>query len=400
MENLDNKLLGEKIRKIRESRNLTLKELGRALGVSESTVSKLENGDRRLKGEEIPVLFRILNCTSMELFGEEELPIIQEISTKLRASNWVSSNSKIEVQKILSRLGRQIKNLIELEHTLGIGLDEQCPSKNLPVPASDREQISQADLLANFVRRNWSLGSDPIWNLEALLEQHSIVWTRWPLPEELSGICAPYQNRPIIVIDSQEPVQRQRLTLCHELCHAIVDISSGVVLTRKDKSKKGRDKYSNIEKRADIFAGKLLLPLEAAHTFANQEGLDLSNLTGYAAMRLAYYFGISRLAVLHTLKNYGVINWRTLNKIKEEMHKLDTSELEKRPYLEIWCDNLAQEIQSIPRLVRLGFHAYFNYKINVGALAGLLDVPRSDLTKPLKEYKKNFSELLCGITAG
>ncbi|MCK4827811.1 ImmA/IrrE family metallo-endopeptidase, partial [bacterium] len=309
-------------------------------------------------------------------------------------------STKQEIKKILIRLGRQIKNLLALEGELGINFEESSPKMKLPIPGNERESNSQAEVLANKIRTSWNIGIDPVWNLEALLEQHSIILAGWHLPDELSGLCAPHEGRSVILIDSNEPKQRQRFSLCHELCHSITDISDGLVLTRKGYIKGGRDKYSYIENRADLFAGKLLLPLEAANAFANQEGLDLSNLTGYAAMRLAYNFGLSGLAVLHTLRSYGVISWSTLHKLEDDLYSVDLRDIQKRPPLEIWCDNLAQEFQSIPRLVRLGFHAYFIYKINVGALAELLDVPRSDLTNPLKEYKKIFSELLSGITAG
>ena len=50
---MDNKNIGEKIRVLRKSRNITINDLGRLVGMSKSTISMWETGQRRPEYEEL-----------------------------------------------------------------------------------------------------------------------------------------------------------------------------------------------------------------------------------------------------------------------------------------------------------------------------------------------------------
>ncbi len=371
--------IGEKIRHLREARGLKQKDLAQALDIDESAVSLLESGARGIKGEEIPKLYNALNCTASELFGDEQLPLINESSVLTRMVNEFSPDVQAEFGEILDRLGRQTKNLIELESTMGINPVNDIFRVRFTVPKNIGERKEQAGALAQEVRRRWDLGGDPIHNLEDILEQHSVIWARWQFPEELSGLCAPYGDRVVILVNMDNVGYRQKFSLGHELCHAIADIDKCVVLTRKGRERNGRTNYYYMEHRADLFAGKLLMPLASAHNFADQNGFELSDLTGKSAMQLAYFFGISGDAVLTTLVHYGILSWDSRGKLLENITTLSETGTPKRNPLEEWCDKTATDIQSLPRLVKLGFKAWFGGLINEGALRELLDIDRSNL---------------------
>ena len=48
-----NKRLGERIKELRELTKLRQKEVAGRLGVSRSTISQIENGDRKISAEEL-----------------------------------------------------------------------------------------------------------------------------------------------------------------------------------------------------------------------------------------------------------------------------------------------------------------------------------------------------------
>lgn len=74
-----NKKLGIKIRKIRESLDLSQEEMAKSLGISRVAMSQVENGERKVSAEEIAKLSRILNTpTDILLDLEKDIEIILE----------------------------------------------------------------------------------------------------------------------------------------------------------------------------------------------------------------------------------------------------------------------------------------------------------------------------------
>ena len=383
--------IGEKIKKLRIAKRLGQDALAKTLGISIPSVSKLENNIRQVKAEEIPKLYSILGCTASELFGDEDPPVISETSIQFRSSDGIDPDSQLEMAHILGRLGRQVKNLVDIENTLAINIYNALPRSWEPAARNIKERHEQANDLANLLRMQWALGSDPIHNLEIILEEKSVIWARWTIPDVFSGICAQYNNRAVILLNASEPWYRQKFSLAHELCHAILDGNREVVFTRKEDLYGSQQKYPPpIEHRANIFSGRFLMPLYSAKAFARQNGFDLHDPTGRQIMQLAYYFGMSGLAVINTLRNYGMINWAKQQELREGTQPLPEDALPHPDPLNSWCDKSATEIQSLPRLIKLGFQAYFEKKINEGSLSELLNVDRTKLIQLLKDYKVKF----------
>ncbi len=383
--------IGENVKRLRKARGLGQGALAEALGVSISSISKLENNSRRVKGEEIPKLYRVLGCTASELFGEEDPPFITERAIQLRAGNAISPESKPELARILARLGRQVKNLVELETTLGVQTPRTLQRSSDPVASRVTERRSQAEDLARLLRQILVLGEGPVHNLEHILEQHSVIWTRWKLPDELSGFCAHHKGRAVIVLNAAEPRHRQKFSLGHELCHAVLDGDRGVIFTRKiDLFSENQQYPSPIEHRANLFSGKFLMPLSSSTAFAKENGFDLHSLSGPNVMQLAYYFGISARAVLNTLRNYGIIDWEQQQRLEADTVPLPKDAVPSPDPLNKWCDEIATEVESLPRMVRLGFKAFFDNRINEGSLSELIDVERTRLVKLIRFYKANY----------
>lgn len=62
------------LRKIRKSRGMTMKELGRAVGVSESAIGMYEKGSRSPNYEMLLRLSEVLKCTVDDLVSKKEKP--------------------------------------------------------------------------------------------------------------------------------------------------------------------------------------------------------------------------------------------------------------------------------------------------------------------------------------
>lgn len=68
---MDNKDLGEKIKKLRKQKNITITDLGRLVDMSKSTVCSWEKGQRRPEYEELQKLAKIFG-KSISYFLENE----------------------------------------------------------------------------------------------------------------------------------------------------------------------------------------------------------------------------------------------------------------------------------------------------------------------------------------
>ena len=113
--------------------------------------------------------------------------------------------------------------------------------------------------------------------------------------EKLEGIyCVPESadDLPIIGINFNRNIQRQRYTAAHELCHHIKDQNSSICPIYGQKNA--------IEKFADQFASALLMPTrhlkKQAEKYAQSGKVDL-----YDALRISVFFGTSFEATVFAL---------------------------------------------------------------------------------------------------
>lgn len=100
----------------------------------------------------------------------------------------------------------------------------------------------------------------------------------------------------LIAINSNRPIQRQRFTVAHELCHYLKDIGKYDPYSCLLKSN------SQLERYAEIFASCLLMPkdeLERKVSFFKKKGY----LKEDDILRIAEYFGVSFQACLYRI-NY------------------------------------------------------------------------------------------------
>ncbi len=383
--------MGGRIRRFREARGLRQEDLAKQLGVLPPTMSKIESGERQIKAAEIPTLYRVLGCTVHELFGEEESPSISGSSVHLRSTEGISPSDMAELQRILDRLGRQTKNLLSLEALLSVIPKRRFPRSFDPPAGRHEERNVEAGERAWLLRTQLNLGDGAIPLFEHVLEDHSVIMTRLRLPLAFSGLCVLYGERPVIVLNADEPRHRQSFSLAHELCHAMLDdLRSAIVTRRQDLDAWSASHPNKKEHRANLFAGKFLMPLGAAKSFAAQNAFDLHSPSAGDIMRLAYHFGMSGAAVLNTLRNYYFIKPAKQGELEPSVGPLPQDAIPKPHPLDEWCEETATEIESIPRLVKLAFRAAFDKRINESALVELLDIERTRAVALLREYKNQF----------
>ena len=103
------KELGEKIRRVRKSRNLTQEELSEMIDISPRSLSNIEVGTCFVKAETLEKIIDSLNITTEELFANEHIKTKNELIVEI--NNLIKKAEKD--LKLLEKCYKILKSLID-----------------------------------------------------------------------------------------------------------------------------------------------------------------------------------------------------------------------------------------------------------------------------------------------
>jgi Zn-dependent peptidase ImmA (M78 family)/transcriptional regulator with XRE-family HTH domain len=357
--------LGARIAALREARGMTGGELGAALGISRSQVSKIEHGTRRLDVSEIAAIADALEVSLAEVLGVE-----RSGSLALAARVMAAPNAD---DTLAPR--RRMRQLLEVEANLisATGLRESRPTpsgkevltfiKGQGIP-SGRVPWRDGEDLANLVRQGLGLGRAPIADVAELAEHHfGLDVIAWPTGTAVSGLCAHGQGVAMALISTSFPRGHQRFTAAHELAHHLLKDPREIVIDGELY-----DSSNPMEKRANAFAAALLMPADGLHDVTAGRAIDAAVL-----VELMRHFGSSYSALLYRLASRSV---RLLNaRARDEWLQKSVSSV-LRAANDPAPDDLIVPDESRrvpPRLWRAAQAGYENGRVGIGALAALAD---------------------------
>jgi transcriptional regulator with XRE-family HTH domain len=277
---------------------MTGQELGDALGLSRSQVSKVEHGTRRLDVSELALLADVLGVTLAEVLGMERgtsLALAARVMAVPQADDTLPPR-------------RRMRQLLEAEAALvsATGLPESRPTpsgrdvlemigkEGVPpsgIPWRDGER------LAVLVRDGLGLGRAPIADVADLAEQHfGLDVLAWPTGTGVSGLCAHGKGIAMMLVSTAFTRGHQRFTAAHELAHHLMRDPREIVIDS--------DLYDGgnpVEKRANAFAAALLMPADGLRDVISGRPIDEVVLAG-----LMRHFGVSYSALLYRLASTSV----------------------------------------------------------------------------------------------
>jgi Zn-dependent peptidase ImmA (M78 family)/transcriptional regulator with XRE-family HTH domain len=350
---------------------LTGQQLGDALGLTRSQVSKIEHGSRKLEVSELAEIADVLEVSLAELLGTER-------SSSLSLAARVMAIPDAD-GTLASR--RRMRQLLEAEATLanttGLTASRPTPSgqavlsliseKGFP---SSRAPWQDGEELAALVREGLGLGRAPIADVAELAEQHfGLDVLAWPTGKAVSGLCAHGRGVAMMLVSTAFPYGHQRFTASHELAHHLLRDPREIVIDSGLY-----DNTSPTEKRANAFAAALLMPADGLRDMIAGRLVDETVLS-----RLMRHFGVSYSALLYRLATSGV-------------------ELLSQQARDAWLDKpvsavlraandpapdeltVPDEARRIPaRLWRAAQAGYQAGRVGIGTLAALADEPPEQL---------------------
>ncbi len=288
-------MLSVRLHRARKAAGLSLRDLGKSVGVSHAAITKYKDGIAMPSSDILIGLSRTLNVRT-EYFFRPESVALEGIEYRKR-----SSLPKKRLDAITHEVIDQIERRIELEN-----LFPQSPVKAFTTVdglAASIEAMDQIEEVAERVRNAWDLGSDPIPDLIDVLETNGIrvFMIEADADNKFDGLAARVSGMPIVVVGRYWPGDRQRFTLAHEVGHLMLE---GRLPADLDE-----------EMACNSFAGAFLFPRASVlqELGEHRNAIELKELG-----LLKEEFGLSMAGILYRARSLGIIS----TAYREEQAKL------------------------------------------------------------------------------
>lgn len=144
--------------------------------------------------------------------------------------------------------------------------------------------------------------------------------------KKLEGVYIPpdgLEDIPIVAINAQRPITRQRFTAAHELCHHFKDADRKIACPIGTKD--------SVEKFADEFAAALLMPLNELRKKVSEYSDENGNVTFEDIIYIADYFGVSFETCLFRIayKVHAIKDDTSPNNLKKAIKKFKPNLVKK-----------------------------------------------------------------------
>ncbi|WP_119390699.1 ImmA/IrrE family metallo-endopeptidase [Taklimakanibacter lacteus] len=281
--------VGERLREARDRAGLTQADAASAVNIARTTLVAIEQGQRRIKLEELRSLAKLYKTSINEMLRQEAVKA--DLTPKFRKL----FQDKDPIQDAVQKLSNLAKAEVELEGLLGVQRQRNYPPERSIVPGDVRAQAEQDALEL----RQWlGLGLSPVTDIVTLLEMELgvRVYIR-RLDGKISGLFA-YDDAlgACIMLNANHPRERRTQTAAHELGH--------LVSTRRQPEVLELDHFENSreERYATAFGIAFLTPARAVMQKFKEVTLGSDKLTRRHVIILAHSFGVSREAMVRRLE--------------------------------------------------------------------------------------------------
>ncbi|HEX4414808.1 MAG TPA: XRE family transcriptional regulator [Lacipirellulaceae bacterium] len=257
---MDHISLGNRLRSAREHAGLSQQSVADKLGLQRTAVTLIEGGQRQVSTSELTHFATLYRRSIAELidpdekFSEDYLVVLHRLAPELQNDPLVKQD--VEVCLELCRLG------VDLQNALGRDSRQGPPKFSLVPPKSAAEAVSQGFEVAEEERRRLGLGSAPIRNIAARVNEQGVWAVTSRLRSDMAGFFMQHPAIGLVVIaNDSHPLPRTRFSFAHEYGHVLMDRDRELQVTTTANS------GDLVEKRANAFAAAFLLPASGVEHF-------------------------------------------------------------------------------------------------------------------------------------
>ena len=381
LERLSDVEIGERLRLAREAVKLKQAEAATAIDVARTTIVAIEQGQRRVRMDELQKLAAAYRTSANAILRREAVHL--DMVPRFRKLPQSQHDAIENAARLLNDL---VSAEVELENALGVTRTRNYPPERPILPGDVRTQAEQdAQEL-----RNWlGLGPGPILDIVSILDlQLGIrVYVR-RLDHKVSGLFAFDEAvGACILLNSSHPTERFRQTGIHEMAHFVSTRRQPEVLTEDEQFTSREERYAN------CFARSFLTPARAVRQQFAEITAGQSHLTRRHIILLAHYFGVSREAMVRRLEELslarnGTWDWFNANGgITDHQAQEVLGELPDRHLYLVQAQDLVPA-----RLSLLTREAWKRGIYSEGQLSRLLHLDRHAIRKVLDGAEREESE--------
>ena len=373
--------VGDRLQKAREAAKIRQAAAANAIGVVRTTLVAIEQGQRRIRINELQQLARLYGTSVNALLRRELVHV--DLQPKFRKLSESSDTAAETAVQLISDLARAE---VELENLLGVRRTRDLPPER-PIVRGDVRLQAEQDALE--LRQRLGLGLSPIRDIVTLLELELgvRVYVR-RFDGKISGLFA-YDEAlgACMLLNANHPRDRRTQTASHETGHMVSNRRSPEILY-EDKLEKSRD-----ERYANAFGRVFLTPARAVMQKFEGVTAGSDRLTRRHIIVLAHFFGVSREAMVRRLEELGLTkpgtwDWfETNGKITDEQARKVLGDLAAPDPYKADADR-----PTTLRLNLLAAEAYRRELLSEGQLSRLLHLDRIELREILDDQEMERGE--------
>lgn len=268
---------------------LSLRQLEEELSfrVSYNSINKYEKGQMLPDNGTIIKLAEALKVKPGYFFEKDtlELGVIE-----FRKKN---SLSESEIELLKEKTKDTLERYIQVENLLNISSKFQSP-----ICQHEVNNVNDAEEVAEVLRQEWSLGTNPIPNVIEMLEENEIKVIEVDASDKFDGLSTIVNYTiPITVINRSFTIERKRFTALHELGHLAMNLAS---VSNKEK-----------ESICNRFSAALLFPKnEVIKILGNKR----SNIAMGELVTLKEEYGIAVQAIMKRALDLAIITPATFKR--------------------------------------------------------------------------------------
>lgn len=269
--------VGEVLETARRARGMTQAELADLAGITQAALSRYENGLREPEESHLEAIAAALGITPKLLLRGDRMTGGIAVAAHMRRR----ASAKVTVWRSLeARLNMLRLQTLLLRGEVGLASDLQVPSFD---PAIDSPEHAAASL-----RLQWRMPVGPIRSISAWMEAAGILIFEedFGAAARVDGLSQWAGEYAVVLLNSNAPPDRKRLTLAHELGHLV--LHSQFI-----------DEHA--EEQANLFAAELLMPADEIRPMLRGR-LNLARF-----VELKRYWGTSIAALIERAFSLGLL---------------------------------------------------------------------------------------------
>lgn len=334
---------GDMLRLARQRRGFQQTDAARRLKVDQSILSRAENGVGEIREELLLSAAALFEVPRSFFFQTDPIygaPVSVHPMWRRKADVTVR-----DVDAIVAELNVRTMHLRRF-------LEAADVARAHDLPRLDIEDYGDPEEIARMVRAHWQVPRGPIRDLTVLVERAGILVVHSPMSgAAVSGVTFSVPGLPpLILINSDQPADRMRFTLAHELAHLVMH----------------RFPSADMEKEAHAFASELLMPANDIRPLLQSRKIDLSLL---AALKPEWK--VSMQSIIMRAKSLGLLTRNQEEYLWKQM-SVRKWRLREPPEL----DFAPERPSVVANLVKI-FREHLGY--SAGELAKLLHIVVADL---------------------